>query len=70
MKTWIVNGLFVSLPDKKESWSELECFSTYEDALGATKNINACGVTIRGYHGYRIIERSYTDKLVFEDRDE
>ena len=68
MKKWIVYGLFVSFPEKSESWHELRTFSSFNDALIAASNKNENGVFVNGYLAFKIIERTYTDEIVYNSK--
>ncbi len=65
---WILYGLFISLPEKKETWHELESYETYRDALLHANNTNQNGIIVNGYFSFKIIKRTYTDKIVFNNQ--
>ncbi len=64
-KHWILYGLYISLPNKEETWHEIESYKTYEDALLNASNTNQGGVIVKGYFAYRITERTYRDRIVY-----
>ena len=69
-KYWVVYGLFISYPDKEETWHELETYDTYDKAFLNARNTNQDGIPTNGYFDFRIIERTYTDKILkSEDMD-
>ena len=64
-KRWVLFGLFISLPEKEETWTELKSYQTYEEAiLNASNSQN--GIIVNGYVAFKIIERTYNDKIVFD----
>ena len=68
MKRWVVHGLFISPPDKEETWHELESYGTYDDALLNASRTKQ-NVIVSGYFAFRIIERTCTDKVVFDSQE-
>lgn len=62
---YTVQASSVSLPDKRETWYELETFDNYKKAVANASNKNENGITVRGYHRYRIIKK-VLDTVVME----
>jgi len=67
-KSWILHGLFISYPEKEETWHELKSYGTYTDALSNARRKNEHGIDENGYFAFRIIERTYSDKMVFDSQ--
>jgi len=67
-KSWILHGLFISYPEKEETWHELKSYGTYTDALSNARRKNEHGIDENGYFAFRIIERTYSDKTVFDSQ--
>lgn len=63
MKSYTVWGRFVSWPEREESWLELETYSTKEEAIANASNCKN-GTINSGYHGFKIVERAYSEKVV------
>jgi len=60
---WLLHGCFISFPDKKETWCELESYNKPEDAFAATKK-GSGNIIVRGFHTYRVIKRTCVDEIV------
>jgi len=64
-KRWVLFGLFISLPEKKETWHEIKTYATYDEAFLNASNVDS-NIIVNGYFDFRIVERTYSDKIVFD----